>query len=43
MNPANFFSFHRAGILKDYGTPPKVYGQMLKVSRRKRKIRKRKV
>jgi hypothetical protein len=38
-----FFNRFTYVIQRDYGTPPKVYGQMLKVSRRKRKVRKRNV
>lgn len=43
MNPANFYNRYMAGLLRDYGTPPKVYGQMLKTTRKKRKVRKRNV
>ena len=42
MDSANFYSRYIAGSLK-HGTPPKLYGQLLKTSRRKRKVRKRNV
>ena len=43
MNPANCYTRYIAGAIKGHGTPPKVYGQVLKTTRRKRKVRKRNV
>ncbi|WP_313583957.1 hypothetical protein [Lacrimispora sp.] len=40
MNPLNFYHRCFTGMIRDYGTSPKDYGQMLQKKRRKKKGRK---
>lgn len=40
MNPENFYHRYLCGVLKDYGTSPKAYGQMLQTKRRRKRGRK---
>lgn len=37
MNPENFYHRYLCGVLKDYGTSPKAYGQMLQTKRSRKK------
>ena len=37
MNPLNFTYRDVVGFMRDYGTSPKDYGQMLQMKRRKKK------
>lgn len=39
MNPLNFMYRDMVGFMRDYGTSPKDYGQMLQMKRSKKKRR----
>lgn len=41
MNPLNYFHSRFAGVLRDYGTSPKDYGQMLQKKRRRKRGKKK--
>ncbi|WP_312431893.1 hypothetical protein [Lacrimispora sp.] len=43
MNPLNFYHSCFTGMVWDYGTSPKAYGQMLQRKRRRKKGRKKNV